>query len=142
MSCGHMSTTRRPTTPGSTPCEASLRPLFKAQLRGRLRAQEPAARHADRDWPRRALIAAAAVTRRSRVLIAVPGVRASVAQFVSLFRVVNVVGGAGRFQSPRSAEGRETWTIGTLIGEHVQVVQDPGPPVPSRRWPTRRPPPA
>src|SRR6185436_11332569 len=65
-------------------------PLFKAQLRERLRAQEPAA-ETRRDWPRHALVAAAAVITVA-VLISVPGVRASVAQFVSLFRVINVVG--------------------------------------------------
>ena len=101
-------------------------PVFKAQLGERLRAQEPAV-ETRRDWPRRALIAAAAVVVVS-VLISVPGVRASVAQFVSLFRVVNVVGvpvdsrGLDRLQAA-------DLQIGALIGEHVQIVQDPGAPV-------------
>jgi hypothetical protein len=55
-------------------------------------------------------------------------VRASVAQFVSLFRVVNVV--AVPVDSSRLDRLKaEQLEIGALIGEHVEVVQDPGPPV-------------
>jgi hypothetical protein len=101
-------------------------PLFEEQLRARLRAQEPAGdtRH---DWPRRALVPAFAVVLVA-VLVSVPGVRASVAQFISLFRVVHIV--AVPVDSNRldrlEAEHLE---IGALIGEHVEVVHDPGPPV-------------
>lgn len=101
-------------------------PVFKAQLRERLRAQEPAA-DTRRDWPRRALVAAAAVVTVA-VLMSVPAVRASVAQFVSLFRVTNVVAvpvDPGRLARLEA----EDLQIGSLIGEHVQVVQDPGPPL-------------
>jgi hypothetical protein len=101
-------------------------PLFKAQLRERLRAQEPLA-GVRRDWPRRLLIAAAAVILVA-VLVSVPGVRASVAQFVSLFRVVNVVAvpvDASRIDRLKA----EHLDIGALIGEHVQVVLDPGGPI-------------
>jgi hypothetical protein len=100
--------------------------LFKAQLRERLRAQEPTA-ETSRDWPRRALAAAAAVVVVG-ALLSVPGVRASVAQFVSLFRVVNVVAvpvDPSRIDRLKA----EQLEIGALIGEHVQVVQDPGAPV-------------
>ena len=61
-------------------------------------------------------------------LLSVPGVRASVAQFVSLFRVVHFV--AVPVDSSRLDRLKaEHLEIGTLIGEHVEVVQDPGPPV-------------
>jgi hypothetical protein len=101
-------------------------PLFKAQLRERLRAQEPVSetRH---DWPRRALVAGAAVIVVGG-LLSVPGVRASVAQFVSLFRVINVVGIPVDSSRIDRLEA-EQLEIGSLIGEHVQVVQDPGAPV-------------
>jgi hypothetical protein len=99
---------------------------FTARLRERLRAQEPVA-DTHRDWPRRALVATAAVT-AAAVLISVPGVRASVAQFVSLFRVVNVVGVPVDSSRLDRLEA-EDLQIGSLIGEHVQVVQDPGAPV-------------
>jgi hypothetical protein len=102
-------------------------PLFKAQLRERLRAQEPAPLDTRREWPRRALVAAGAVM-VAAVLISVPGVRASVAQFVSLFRVINVVGvpvDSSRIERLKA----EQLEIGALIGEHVQVVQDPGAPL-------------
>lgn len=64
-------------------------PFFKEQLRTRLRTQEPetAIRH---DWLRRALVPAFVVVVLA-ALITVPGVRASVAQFISLFRVVHFV---------------------------------------------------
>lgn len=101
-------------------------PLFKAQLRERLRALEPAI-DTRQDWPRRTLFAAAAVFVVA-VLIAVPGVRASVSEFLALFRVVNFV--AVPLDTNRldrlQAEHLE---IGALIGEHVQVVQAAGPPV-------------
>jgi len=101
-------------------------PLFKAQLRERLRAQEPAA-DTPREWPRRALVAAGAVVAVT-ALISVPGVRASVAQFVSLFRVVNLVA-VPVDPSRLDRLEAEDLQIGALIGEHVQVVQDPGAPV-------------
>jgi hypothetical protein len=102
-------------------------PLFKAELRERLRAQEAAPLAARREWPRRALVPAAAVLVVG-VLISVPGVRASVAQFVSLFRVINVV--AVPVDSSRIERLKaDDLQIGALIGEHVQVVQDPGPPL-------------
>jgi hypothetical protein len=98
-------------------------PLFKAQLRERLRAEEPVA-ETRRDWPRRALVAAAVVIVVA-VLVSVPGVRASVAQFVSLFRVINVVA-VPVDSSHIDRLKAEQLEIGALIGEHVQVVQDPG----------------
>jgi hypothetical protein len=101
-------------------------PPFKGQLRERLRAREPVA-DPHRGWPRRALVATAAVT-AAAVLISVPGVRASVAQFVSLFRVVNVVGVPVDSSRLDRLEA-EDLQIGSLIGEHVQVLQDPGAPV-------------
>jgi hypothetical protein len=101
-------------------------PLFKQQLRARLRAQEPAeaTRH---EWPRRALVPAFAVVMVA-ALMAVPGVRASLSEFISLFRVVHVVPvpvSEGRLDK-LAAENLE---IGAVIGEHVEVVVDPGPPV-------------
>ena len=101
-------------------------PLFTDQLRARLRAEEPAA-DLRREWPRRALVAAAAVVVVAG-LITVPAVRASVAQFVSLFRVVNVVPVPVDSHRLDRLEA-EHLEIGALIGEHVEVVQDPGPPV-------------
>ena len=101
-------------------------PIFIEQLRARLRAHDPAgdARH---DRPRRALVTMAAVVGVA-VLISVPGVRASMAQFLSLFRVVHVVPvpvDSSRFDRLEA----EHLEIGALIGEHVEVVVDPGPPV-------------
>src|SRR5580765_1805613 len=89
-------------------------PAFEAQLRARLRAQEPVA-DGPPAWPRRALISAAAVMVVA-ALIAVPAVRASVAQFVSLFRVVHFVAvpvDASRFDRLKA----ENLDVGALIGE-------------------------
>ena len=101
-------------------------PRFEEQLRERLRAQTPAS-PPRREWPRRTLVIAATVIVIAGS-IAVPGVRASVVQFVSLFRVVNFVAvpvDSSRLDRLKS----EQLEIGALIGEHVEVVQDPGPPV-------------
>ena len=126
MTSGHMKTDEMSHDAWIGALRSDPSPLFKAELRERLRAQEPAAA-ARRDWPRRALLAAAAVIVVA-VLISVPGVRASVAQFVSLFRVINVV--AVPVDSSRIDRLKaEQLEIGALIGEHVQVVQDAGAPV-------------
>jgi hypothetical protein len=105
---------------------ADASPVFKEQLRARLRAQEPAdePRH---DWLRRALLPAAAVTAVALV-ISVPAVRASASQFLSLFRVVSFVPVPVDSNRLDRLEA-ENLEIGTVIGEHVEVVQDPGPPV-------------
>ena len=90
-------------------------PVFKAELRQRLRAQEPLA--GPREWPRRALVAAAVVILVGAA-ISVPAVRASVARFVSLFRVVNFVAvpvDASRIDRLQA----EDLQIGTLVGERT-----------------------
>jgi hypothetical protein len=131
MTSGHMNTDQLSSEAWLSALRSDPSPLFKAQLRKRLRAQEAAlldSARGGRAWPRRAVVAAAAVIVVA-VLISVPGVRASVAQFVSLFRVINVVG--VRVDSSRIDRLKaEDLQIDTLVGEHVQVVQDPGPPVP------------
>ena len=75
MTSGNMSTDNMSNDAWLQALRSDPSPLFKAQLRERLRAQEPAA-ETRRDWPRRALVAAAAVVAVA-VLISVPGVRAS-----------------------------------------------------------------
>jgi hypothetical protein len=126
MTSGNMSTDKMNHDTWLEALRSDPSPLFKAQLGERLRAQEPVS-ETRRDWPRRALVAAAAVILVG-VLVSVPGVRASVAQFVSLFRVINVVGvpvDSSRIDRLKA----EQLDIGALIGEHVQSVQDPGDPV-------------
>ena len=101
-------------------------PVFKEHLRTRLRAQEPAG-DTHRHWLRRALVPAAAVAVVA-LLISVPTVRASVAQFLSLFRVVHFVPVPVESNRLDRLEA-ENLEIGALIGDHVEIVQDPGPPV-------------
>jgi hypothetical protein len=126
MTSGNMGTDKTGTDGWLHALRSEPSPLFKAQLRERLRAQEPSA-DSRRDLPRRALAAAAAVMVMA-ILVSVPAVRASVAQFVSLFRVINVVAvpvDSSRIERLKAGDLQ----IGALIGEHVQVVQDPGAPV-------------
>jgi len=100
---------------------------FKEQLRRRLRNDEAAAQAPAPSY-RRFILAAAAVVLLS-VLLAVPAVRASAAQFLSLFRVVNIV--AVKVEPSRlDSLKAQDLEIGKLIGEHVEVLVDPGPPVP------------
>jgi hypothetical protein len=101
-------------------------PLFNEQLRARLRAQEPAPESRP-DWRRRAVVVVAAAV-VGVVLISVPAVRASVAQFLSLFRVVHFVPVAVDSNRLDRLEA-ENLEIGALIGEHVEIVADPGLPV-------------
>ncbi|HXE79706.1 MAG TPA: hypothetical protein VNK41_03070 [Vicinamibacterales bacterium] len=101
-------------------------PVFKAQLRERLRAQEPST-GARSGGTRRVLVAAAAAGVIA-VLVSTPAVRASMTQFLSLFRVINVVG-VSVDKSRIDQLNAENLQIETLIGEHVQVVHDPGSPV-------------
>jgi hypothetical protein len=73
------------------------------------------------------MLAAAAVVVLS-ALLSVPAVRASASEFLSLFRVVNFVAvpvEPGRLDRLEANE----LGIGTLIGEHVEVLADPGPSV-------------
>ena len=101
---------------------------FRSELRERLRAQDPAAApDARRHWTRRALVAAAAVVVLG-VVMSAPGLRASVARFVSMFRVINVVAvpvDANHIDRLKATDLQ----IGNLIGEHVQMIVDPGAPV-------------
>jgi len=125
MATAHVSTDETSHDAWLRALRAEPSPVFKAELRQRLRAQEPVA--GPREWPRRMLAATAAVILVGAA-ISVPAVRASVARFVSLFRVVNFVAvpvDASRIDRLQA----EDLQIGTLVGEHVQVLQDPGPPV-------------
>ena len=99
---------------------------FKEQLRRRLRDDEAAA-PAPTSSSRPLVLAAAAVVILS-ALLAVPAVRASVSEFLSLFRVVNFV--AVQVQPSRLDQLKaQDLEIGKLIGDHVEVLADPGPPV-------------
>ena len=101
-------------------------PVFKAELRQRLRNLDPAA-ETHRQWHRPAL-AATALVGVVGLLLSVPGVRASVAEFVSLFRVINLVAVPVDPSRVDRLKAQDL-EIGTLIGDHVQVLQDPGAPV-------------
>ena len=101
-------------------------PLFKEQLHRRLREHPAAAAAAPATGRRRVALSAAAVMVLS-ALLAVPAVRASASQFLSLFRVANFV--AVQVEPSRLDRlEAEQLEIGKLIGEHVQVLADPGPP--------------
>jgi hypothetical protein len=101
-------------------------PEFKEQLRRRLRDQDTAT-SVPPSRGRHLVFAAAAVIVVAAVF-AVPAVRASASQFLALFRVSNFV--AVQVQPSRLDRlEAEQLEIGQLIGEHVQVLADPGPPV-------------
>ena len=102
-------------------------PHLSAQLRAQLQAQESVAVDTRMAWRTNVFGAVAAVIVVA-TLVTVPAVRASVAQFLSLFRVVHFVPvpvDAKRLDQLKA----ENLSIGALIGEHVEVLQDPGPPV-------------
>lgn len=101
-------------------------PEFKEHVRRRLRDEDATALAPVRSRRRFALAAAAVVILSA--LLAVPAVRASASRFLSLFRVANFVAvqvEPGRLDRLEANE----LEIGKLIGEHVQVLADPGPPI-------------
>jgi hypothetical protein len=98
---------------------------FKDQLRQRLRQDQPAATPW---WSHRQIATLLLGVALAAALLAVPAVRASAASLLSWFRVVNFAAvpvDRNRFDVLES-QGLD---IKALIGEHVQVLQDPGDPV-------------
>jgi hypothetical protein len=98
---------------------------FKEQLRRRLREHDGAVAPAA---SRRHIAIAVTAVVVVAGLLAVPAVRASASRFLSLFRVVNFV--AVQVQPSRLDRlEAEQLEIGKLIGEHVDVIADPGRPL-------------
>jgi hypothetical protein len=100
-------------------------PELKEQLRRRLRDEESDTLAPAR--PRRHFALAAAAVVILAVLLAVPDVRASASEFLSLFRVTSFVAVPVDPSRLDRLEAQDL-EIGKLIGEHVQVLADPGPP--------------
>jgi hypothetical protein len=104
-------------------------PAFARQLRSRLgQGPRPSGRERTRLHPGRLLWVAGAVGALA-VLFSFPAVRASAQSFLSLFRVVNFAAvpvDPGRLDALRAPD----LDLDSLIGDHVEVLQDPGPPVP------------
>src|SRR4030095_5192197 len=101
-------------------------PAFAARLHASLREHEtPRSRTA---WPRLKTVAApAGIAVTNPGLLSVPSVRASAQSFLALFRVVNFV--AVPVDESRIAMlESENLAPPHLIGEQVQVMEDPGPP--------------
>ncbi|MPZ17457.1 MAG: hypothetical protein GEV06_06050 [Luteitalea sp.] len=99
---------------------------FAEQLRARLRAQEaPSGSH----WsPLRRLVPLVIGAVAVAALFSLPSVRASAASFLALFRVVNFVAIPVDPNRLDALEARQL-DLQRLIGDHVQVLQDPGPPL-------------
>lgn len=91
------------------------------------RLQEADEQRASRAWPVRRLAAAVAVAAGVGLLLSVPAVRAQAASFLSLFRVVTFVPVS---VDPARLEAVGPLSIRTLLGDRVQVLQEPGPATP------------
>lgn len=99
---------------------------FKEHLRRRLRDDESQAPTPVGN--RRSIAVGVVALTILSALLTVPAVRASASQFLSLFRVTNFA--AVQVQPHRLDQlEAEQLEIGKLVGEHVQVLTDPGPPV-------------
>jgi hypothetical protein len=100
---------------------------FVNRLRGRLDGETVAC--ATRRWPIARFVAPAAAAAGIALLLTVPAVRASAQSFLALFRVAHFV--ALPVDTHRlDALKAQQLDLRTLIGEHVQVIQDPGPSTP------------
>jgi hypothetical protein len=102
-------------------------PQFAARLRADLRRHESHTAPERRSWPIARLVGAAATIALVAGLFTMPAVRASAQSFLALFRVVNIV--AVPVDESRLAilEDRRL-DPPHLIGDHVQLLQDPGAP--------------
>jgi len=102
-------------------------PAFAARLKASLREQE--ASRSKAAWPSmRAVAAPAAIVAVIAGLLSVPSVRASAQSFLSLFRVVNFVA-VPVDESRIALLESENLDPPHLIGQQVQVLEDPGPPI-------------
>lgn len=104
-------------------------PEFAARLRERLREGDARpAEAARREWPVLRIAASAAAFALAAALLAVPSVRAAAASLLARFRIVHFV--AVEVDPSRVAQLRSSEIgLSDLIGDRVQVLQDPGPPV-------------
>jgi len=100
-------------------------PAFAAQLRQRL-AQEVGHRETRR-WPARRAAVAATVVLVIAGLFTLPVIRASAESFLAMFRVANFVG-VPMERRALKADGAAV-DLPRLLGDQVQVLQDPGRPV-------------
>ncbi|HZM92667.1 MAG TPA: hypothetical protein VFB92_04570 [Vicinamibacterales bacterium] len=102
-------------------------PAFAARLQSSLREQDTARSRAP--WPRlRTIAAPAVVVAVIGGLLSVPSVRASAQSFLALFRVVNFVA-VPVDESRIAVLESENLDPPRLIGEQIQVLEDPGPPI-------------
>ncbi len=104
-------------------------PAFARSLHDRLNQQTATRGASGHAWPFARVAAAVAVLAAAGSMLTVPAVRASAMQFLSLFRAVNFV------PVPVDATRADALTGGTidlprLVGEHIQVLEDSGPPLP------------
>lgn len=104
-------------------------PEFAARLKASLRdLDRHQVRASRRDWPVLRIAAALAVVGAATALLAVPSVRAGAASLLARFRMVHFV--AVEVDQSRVAQLRSSEIdLPRLIGEHVQVLQEPGPPI-------------
>jgi hypothetical protein len=103
-------------------------PEFAARLQARLRALDGhEASVPRRRWPVLRIAASVAVAGATAALLAVPSVRAAAASLLARFRMVHFV--AVEVDESRVAQLRSSEIdLPRLIGERVQVLQEPGPP--------------
>ena len=102
-------------------------PEFANRLRDRL-DRDTTARTTGR-WPVARFVAPVAAVAGIALLLTVPAVRASAQSFLALFRVAHFVAlpvDTNRLDALKAKQ----LDIRTLIGEQVQVIQDPGPATP------------
>lgn len=104
-------------------------PEFASRLQASLRALDRGAPRASRrEWPVLRIAASVAVVGATAALLAVPSVRAAAASLLARFRMVHFV--AVEVDESRVAQLRSSEIdLPRLIGERVQVLQEPGPPV-------------
>ncbi len=105
-------------------------PEFAERLRARLRAGDTAQAVQRHRWPVARIAASAGVVAATGALLAVPSVRASAESLLARFRVVNFVA-VEVDESRAEALRSEAVDLPDIVGEHLQILQEPTPPVPA-----------
>jgi hypothetical protein len=104
-------------------------PAFAEALKARLLAPVHQAEHAGPRWRLGRIVPFTAAAAATVLLFTVPVVRASAIEFLAMFRAVNFVPvpvDAGRIADLTGP----AVDLPRLIGDHIQVLEDSGPPIP------------
>jgi hypothetical protein len=105
-------------------------PEFASRLKASLDTDDIVRPAEHARWPAARIAASIGIVATAGALFTVPAVRASARSFLAKFRVVNFVAIEVDEIRAKALTSQEL-DLPDLIGEHLQILQEPGPPVPA-----------